>query len=124
MAWPGARESKLMAGDPLHTAERVEPGDPKAQFLLLSKEGDALTLKVLDLVPESHHLDMLPHIKEDPDQDKASQENRGKQIECSDLIDPRLQESARPLSPDRRERASTRVPHSLTPSLFAPPPSA
>jgi hypothetical protein len=84
-------ESKLLAGNLLHAAERLEPGDLKAQLFLLSNEAGALPREAFYLVPESNHLNRLPHVTQDPEQDEATQQQRREQIEPSDLINPRFQ---------------------------------
>jgi hypothetical protein len=97
-----ARESKLTPADLLYAAEGPEARDLKAQLVFLSNEGEALRLKMFDLVPQPNDLDVLPHIKEDPKQDEACQTQRREEIPSSDLIDPRFQKAARPVPAERR----------------------
>jgi hypothetical protein len=72
LTWLRVRESKLTAGDLLHTAERLEPGDLKTQLFLLSNEVSALPREAFYLVPESNHLNRLPHVTQNPEQDETT----------------------------------------------------
>jgi len=61
-----ARQSKLTPADLFYAAKGPEARDLKAQLVFLSNEGEALRLKMFDLVPHPNDLDVLPHIEEDP----------------------------------------------------------
>jgi hypothetical protein len=78
-------------GNLLYATERPEPGYLQAQFFLLSNEAGALPRKVFYLVPKSNHLNVLPDVTQDPEQNEASEQQRWEQIELSDLINPRFQ---------------------------------
>jgi hypothetical protein len=97
-----ARESELTPADLLYAAEGPEARDLKAQLVFLSNEGEALRLKMFDLVAQPNDLDVLPHIEEDPEQDEACQTQRWEEIPSPDLIDPRFQKAARPVPAERR----------------------